>query len=73
MVKLLIEYPPRNLDYKEKLNSLVVQLVNIADSSNDYAFYWEFRGRKEPATSATASAIYALNNCIKSCNGKEVS
>lgn len=70
MVKLLIEYPPNSSDYKKLLSVLTTQLVNIADSSDFHAFYWEFRGRKEPATSATASAIYALSIYTKSYDKK---
>lgn len=66
MVKLLIEYPSNNLDYKKLLPVLTTQLGNLADFYNTYAFYWEFRGRKEPATSATALAINALSIYAKS-------
>lgn len=72
MVKLLIEYPPHDLAYQEMLYTLIEQLLNIVDSSNNYEFYWEYRGRKEPATSATASAIYALSVYMRSLEKKEV-
>ena len=67
MVKLLVEEPfPSDLNENEKLlTSLISELLDIVEikiiENVEVAYYWEYRGRKEPATSATASAIYTLN------------
>jgi len=61
IAKLLVEYPPAYLDYAEVLDTLMERLLSMAQLSNDHAWYREFRGREEPATSATASAVYALS------------
>lgn len=61
MVKLLVEYPPSS-EYKELLDNLIQKLIKIVEYSNDTAYYLEYRGRDEPATSATAAAICALNS-----------
>jgi len=67
MVKLLVEELfPSDLSENEKLlTSLISELLDIVEikiiENVEVAYYWEYRGRKEPATSATASAIYTLN------------
>jgi len=66
MVKLLLENLfPSDLNENEKLlTSLISELLDIVEikiiENVEVAYYWEYRGRKEPATSATASAIYTL-------------
>lgn len=64
MARLLAEYPHQSTlgGNKRLLNELISKLLDLAEiiEEENVAYYYEYRGRKEPATSATVSAIYAL-------------